>query len=182
MQRPARELALASAALIGVVLPADWLYLLLPQITHLQWIACILGGYGFRSCWRLPYPIVALASGIGMGIAVPFLVSHSHSASVALQLGPGLGSNTQPPMGGWRGRQLGSAAPIRGECRLSRARVSLRKGRALGGGRNNLHDRPVGARGVVGGWKAMSGSAAGVCSAGCSPDVRFRSRTMAGSA
>ena len=86
MQRPARELALASAALIGVVLPADWLYLLLPQITHLQWIACILGGYGFRSCWRLPYPIVALASGIGMGIAVPFLVSHSHSASVALQL------------------------------------------------------------------------------------------------
>lgn len=96
--------------------------------------------------------------------------------------GAGLGSNTQPPMGGWKGRRLGSADPIRGEHRLGRARVSLHKGRALGGGRNDLHDRPVGARGVVGGWKAMSGRAAGVCSAGCSPDVRFRSRTLAGSA
>lgn len=87
LARAARELALASLVLAGALVPPTWIQLIVPPITQTQWLALLLGAYGFRSCWKLTHPGVALLSGIALALAVGVLLPHHSSASLGMQAG-----------------------------------------------------------------------------------------------
>ena len=83
----ARELRIASAVGLAILVPAGWLQpLLVPlHLTRTHWVLFLLGAQLIRCCWQLPYPAIGLGSAILLGIGIASSAPVAFSGNLALQ-------------------------------------------------------------------------------------------------